>query len=99
MYQVPFGQSYWDCLPDLIQSHIRDISAKSLHKERMKEVCKSIIAYEEWRFVWKPTFLSPFVNSVTTLSGRKSVKSQFCNKCFKISPEIVFQGTDAHQMY
>ena len=43
---LPFGQSYWDYLPDLIQDYILDMvkkarfaAAKALHQERMKDVC------------------------------------------------------------
>ena len=54
---LPFGQSYWDYLPDMIQdyifemaekSHQRDLAAKALHQDRMKEVCHSIEAHYHW---------------------------------------------------
>ena len=46
--QLPFGQSYWDYLPDMIQDYIfdmaekefnRDLGARALHKNRMTNVC------------------------------------------------------------
>ena len=43
MEPLPFGQSYWDYLPDLIQDQILDLAARSLrHRDRMKHVSLSI---------------------------------------------------------
>ena len=56
--QLPFGQSYWDYLPGMIQdyildlaekSHQRDLAAKALHKARMKDVCFQIKAHYHWK--------------------------------------------------
>ena len=52
---LPFGQSYWDHLPDMIQDYILDMvekarfaAAKALHQERMKDVCYQIKAHDHW---------------------------------------------------
>ena len=52
---LPFGQSYWDYLPDLIQDYILDMvekarfaAAKALHQECMKDVCYQIKAHYHW---------------------------------------------------
>ena len=37
---LPFGESRWDYLLDLVQSYIQDLAARSLHRERMKQVCR-----------------------------------------------------------
>ena len=42
---LPFGESHWDYLPDLIQDYIKDLAARSLHRDRMKHVCQSIKLY------------------------------------------------------
>ena len=47
--QLPFGQSHWDYLPDLIQDYILDMVAKALHKERMKDVCYQIKEHYHWK--------------------------------------------------
>ena len=36
---LPFGQSRWDYLPDLIQDYIQDLAARSHHRDKMKQVC------------------------------------------------------------
>ena len=53
---LPFGQSYWDYLPYLIQDHSLDMvekarfaAAKALHQERMKDVCYQIKAHYHWK--------------------------------------------------
>ena len=47
---LPFGESHWDYLPDLVQNYIEDLAASAVHRERMKAVCKSIHLYKEWRY-------------------------------------------------
>ena len=49
MEPQPFGQSHWDYLPDLVQDHILDLAARSLHRDRMKHVCLSIQRHARWR--------------------------------------------------
>ena len=50
--QLPFGQSYWDYLPDMIQDYTLDLAAdmaaKSLHQDRMKKLCISIREHYDW---------------------------------------------------
>ena len=46
---LPFEQSYWDYLPDLVQGHILDLAARSLHRDRMKHVCSAIQRHAHWR--------------------------------------------------
>ena len=53
--QLPFGQSYWDYLPDMIQDYIldmeehrRDLEAQARHKTCMKDVCYQIKAHYHW---------------------------------------------------
>ena len=36
---LPFGESHWDYLPDMIQDYIQDLAAKSVHRDKMKQVC------------------------------------------------------------
>ena len=47
--KLPFGESHWDYLPDLVQNYIQDLAARSLHRQRMKRVCRSIKLYGKWR--------------------------------------------------
>ena len=73
MEPLPFGQSHWDYLPVEIQEHILDLAARSLHRDRMKLVCRSIQEHAHWRddCLFKKTF------------------SQRCEECWKIfSPEL-----------
>ena len=44
---LPFGESHWDYLPDLVQKYIEDLAGRSLHCDRMKRVCKSIKLYKQ----------------------------------------------------
>ena len=46
---LPFGESHWDYIPDLVQNYIQDLAARSLHREQMKRVCQSIELYKKWR--------------------------------------------------
>ena len=48
--KLPFGESHWDYLPDLLENYIQDLAARSLHRNRMGHVCRSIKLYEQWRF-------------------------------------------------
>ena len=48
MEPLPFGQSHWDYLPVEIQEHILDLAAKSLHREHMRAVCRSIQENVYW---------------------------------------------------
>ena len=76
MKPLPLGQSHWDYLPVEIQEHILDLDAKSLHRENMRAVCRSIQEHAHWRdsCFFKKTF------------------SQRCEKCQKIfSPELCMQ--------
>ena len=68
MEPLPFGQSHWDYLPVEIQEHILDLSARSLHRDRMRLVCRSIQEHAHWRndCSFKKTF------------------SQRCERCQKI---------------
>ena len=73
MEPLPFGQSHWDYLPVEIQEHILDLSARNLHRDRMKPVCRSIKEHAHWRdaCLFKKTF------------------SQRCEKCQKLfSPAL-----------
>ena len=46
---LPFGDSNWDYLPDLVENYIQDLAARSFHCEQMKRVCQSIELYKKWR--------------------------------------------------
>ena len=39
---LPFGESHWDYLPDLVKNYIEDLAAKAVHRDRMNCVCKCI---------------------------------------------------------
>ena len=60
--KLPFGESHWDYLTDLVQNYIQDLAAMSLHRDRMRHVCQSIKLYEKWRsqhrwlMEWFPDF-------------------------------------------
>ena len=83
---LPFGASYWDYLPDLVQNYIEDLAAIALHRERMKTVCKSIHLYGAWRYQ-KQTVLEMFLDYYPETF--LIIKSQICPECYKIfSPEI-----------
>ena len=86
----PFGKSYWDYLPVLIKSYIEDLSAKAVHRDRMKHVCKSIELHKQWcnQQIW--TMELNYLNYFdVTLFSLNFIESQECNKCFKtFSPEI-----------
>ena len=45
---LAFEESYWDYLPDLIQDYIEDLAARSLHRDRMQRICKSIKLHKQW---------------------------------------------------
>ena len=47
--KLPFGESHWNYLPDLVQNYIQDLAARSLHRQRMKHVCQSIKLYGQRR--------------------------------------------------
>ena len=56
---LPFGQSYWDYLLDMIQDYIldmeehrRDLEAQARHKTCMKDVCYQIHAHHYWESLW-----------------------------------------------
>ena len=83
---LPFGASYWDYLPDLVQNCIEDLAAIALHRERMKPVCKSILLYGAWRYQ-NQTVLEMFLDYYPETS--LVIKLQICPECCKIfSPEI-----------
>ena len=52
---LPFGDSHWDYLPDMIQDYIQDLATRSLHRDRMKQVCRSLTLHgrvcrsQKWR--------------------------------------------------
>ena len=48
--KLPFGESHWDYLPDLVHNYIQDLAARSFYRERMGHVCQSIKLYEQWHF-------------------------------------------------
>ena len=88
---LPFGESHWDYIPDLVQNYIQDLAARSLHREQVKHVCQSIELYKQWhvkqRWLTEELFLSPY--QAIRLSPL-FIESQVCNKCFKgFLPEIV----------
>ena len=81
--QLPFEQSYWDYLPDIIQDYIfdmaekehqRELAAKALHKQRMTHVCAQIKAHYHWIHIC----------FFPTLEGQRCVE---CGNI--ISPEFV----------
>ena len=87
---LSFGKSYWDYLPVLIKNYIEDLAAKAVHRDRMKQVCKSIELHKQWcnQQIWvvEVAYLSYFELS---LFSPIFIKSQECNKCFEtFSPEI-----------
>ena len=84
---LPFGESHWDYLPDLVQNYIKDLAARAVHRERMKAVCKSIHLYNEWRS--QQNSLMKMCQEISIFSPL-FIESQVCPKCFKnFSPEIV----------
>ena len=68
MEPLPFGGSHWDYLPDLVQDHILDLSARSLHRDSMKHVCLSIQRHARWQ----------------ESGQYKKFFSQRCEKCYRI---------------
>ena len=73
MEPLPFGQSHWDYLPVEIQDPILYLAARSLHRDRMNLVCRSIKEHMHWQnsCFFKKTF------------------SQRCKKCWKLfSPTL-----------
>ena len=83
---LPFGESHWDYLPDLIQDYIEDLAARAVHRGQMKAVCKSIQLYGA-RCYQNQTVMELFLDYYPETS--LVIKSQICPQCFKIfSPEI-----------
>ena len=79
---LPFGESHWDYLPDLVQNYIKDLAAIAVHRDRMKAVCKSINLYNEWRYQQ--------ISQEISIFSPLFIESQVCPNCFKnFSPEIV----------
>ena len=64
---LPFGESHWDYLPDLVQNYIEDLAARSLHRDRMKHVCQSIKLYKQW-WVQQRWLTELFFNSYQEIS-------------------------------
>ena len=88
---LPFGESDWDYLPDLIQVYIEDLAARAVHWDRMKAVCESIHLHGEWCYQHQ-TFLEMLLNYYpeSYRLNPSTITSQVCPECFKIfSPEIV----------
>ena len=88
---LPFGESHWDYLPDLVQNYIVDLESRAVHRERMKAVCKSIHQYGQW--CYQPqSILEMFFDDYPEIYRLNTsvLKSQVCPECFKLfSPEIV----------
>ena len=88
---LPFGESHWDYLPDLIQNYIEDLAAIAIHRERMKTVCKSIHLYGEWCYQ-NQSIMEMFLDYYPEIYRfhPSVIESQICPECFKIfSHEIV----------
>ena len=49
---LPFGQSRWDYLPDLIQDYIQDLAARSHHRDKMKQVWHFFTGSSCKHFLW-----------------------------------------------
>ena len=80
---LPFGQSYWDYLPDMIQDRILELAAKDQHTTLMKQVCYQIKAHYHWKVIYEIEFHSDF--------------GLYCDNCNEtISPEFSFR---THQNY
>ena len=87
---LPFGESHWDYLPDLVQNYIEDLASKSLHRDRMKRVCKSIKLHKQWcnQQIWVMEVVFFYYLDLSLFSPY-FIESQKCNKCLKtFSPEI-----------
>ena len=39
---LPFGESYWDYMPDLVKEKIEDLAARSIDQEKMRAVCEEM---------------------------------------------------------
>ena len=88
---LPFGESHWDYLPDLIQNYIMDLAARAVHCDRMQAVCKSIHLHAEWCYQHQ-TFLEMLFDYYTESYrlNPSTITSQVCPVCYKIfSPEIL----------
>ena len=79
---IPFGQSYWDYLPDMLQDYILKLAehqllleAKEKHKSLMKPVFYQIQAHCLWKWLYN-----------TSSFGH------YCGRCDeRISPEFSFR--------
>ena len=87
---LPFGESRWDNLPDLVKKYIEYFVDISLHRDRMKRVCKSIKLFKQWcnQQIWMMEVVY-FDYFDISLFRPYFIESQECNKCFKtFSPEV-----------
>ena len=83
---LPFGESHWDYLPDLLQNYIEYLAARAAHQDRMRAVCKSIHLYGAWCYQ-NQTPMEMLLECYPETS--LVITSQVCPECFKIfSPEI-----------
>ena len=92
--KLPFGESHWDYLPDLVQNYIQDLAARSLHRDRMGHVCQSIKFYQQWRFQRWPTEWSPNQEIFSLRDFGKGKRLFFIESAINVqlkgfSPEIV----------
>ena len=80
---LPFGQSYWDYLPDMIQDRILELAAKDQHTTLMKQVCYQIKAHYHWKVIYDIEDTSDF--------------GLYCDNCDEmISPEFSFRTHQTH---
>ena len=65
--QLPFGQSYWDYLPDLVRDNILKmveeqliLEAKDKHKILMQQVCCQIQVHRLWKAFYEFSDFGPY---------------------------------------
>ena len=106
---LPFGQSYWDFLPDLIQDYILDMvekalfaAAKALHQERMKDVCYQIKAHYHWKHFcfFSSTFSQQCWTCGETISPEFAMGRHMglCDMKERLADEA-FDGSSAHESF
>ena len=101
----PFGQAYWDYLPNVLDmvENAHFAAAKALHQKRMKDVCYSIKAHYLWE-AFERFFPSSFSRHCYCCGETISPESDMgrhmglCDLKERLADEA-FDGPSAHESF